>query len=59
MENRQEGKIRYRIERSGAGMWNVAEEGLEEPVASFEERADALEYALRLADTDSRNQTRH
>ena len=40
-------------------MWNVAEEGLEEPIASFEERADALEYALRLADTDSRNQTLH
>jgi len=56
MENSSERRIRYRIERSTAGMWNVSEEGLEEPIASFEERADALEYALRLADTKTESQ---
>ncbi len=61
MENRPEGKIRYRIERSTAGMWDVNEDGFEEPIASFEDRTDALEYALRLADTktDSQVSTRH
>jgi hypothetical protein len=61
MENRPEGKVRYRIERSTAGMWNVNEDGFEEPIASFEGRAGALEYALRLADTktDSEVGTRH
>jgi len=61
METRPEGKVRYIVEKSMAGRWDVNEEGFEEPIASFEEKADALEYALRLADTktDARVRVRH
>jgi hypothetical protein len=61
MENRSQHGVRYVVERSIAGRWDVNQDGLDEPIASFEERADALEYALRLADrkTDAKVRVRH
>lgn len=51
MENRPEGKVRYIIERTMEGKWDVSEKGFDEPIASFQERNDAIEYAQRLANT--------
>jgi len=61
METRTGGRVRYVVERSMAGRWDVNQDGFDEPIASFEERADALEYALRLADrkTDAQVRVRH
>ena len=61
METRAGGRVRYVVERSIAGRWDVNQDGFDEPIASFEERADALEYALRLADrkTDAQVRVRH
>ena len=36
---------------SGAGQWQVKEEGFEKALASFDERSDALKYARDLANT--------
>jgi len=58
MENRSENRVRYMVEQSIAGRWDVNEEGFDEPIASFQERADALEYALRLADMKMNAQVR-
>lgn len=33
------------------GRWNVLEEGFDKPLASFDDRDDAIEYAQDLADT--------
>ncbi len=61
MEHRAEGRVRYIVERSMGGRWDVNQDGFDEPIASFEERADALEYALQLADrkTDAQVRVRH
>ena len=61
METRPGDRVRYMVEQSIAGRWHVNEEGFDEPIASFEEKADALEYALRLADTktDAKIRVRH
>ena len=58
METRSENRVRYMVEQSIAGRWDVNEEGFDEPIASFQERADALEYALRLADMKMNAQVR-
>jgi len=58
MEYRAEGRVRYIVERSMGGRWDVNQDGFDEPIASFEERADALEYALQLADRKSDAQVR-
>ena len=61
MDTRSAGNtVRYVIERSIAGRWEVNQDGFDEPIASFEERADALEYAQRLADMkDAEVRVRH
>ena len=51
MENKPEDKVNYVVERSNAGQWDVNEEGFDKPIASFQEKDDAVEYAQRLADT--------
>ena len=61
MDTRREERVRYIVERSMGGRWDVNLDGLDEPIASFEERSDALEYALSLADrkTDAQVRVRH
>ena len=44
MEHRTEDRVRYIVERSMGGRWDVNQDGFDEPIASFEERADALEW---------------
>ena len=40
------------------GQWNVLEEGFDKPLASFEDRDDAIEYAQDLADTKEGSQVK-
>lgn len=58
MENRPEGKVFYRVERSDTGQWEVNEEGFEKPIASFSLKDDAVDYAHRLAETKNAAEVR-
>ena len=58
MENRPEGRVNYVVERAMTGQWDVNEQGFEKPIASFQEKGDAVEYARRLAATKDDAQIR-
>lgn len=45
----QKGSLVFRVARDKTGMWNVNEEGFEQPLASFDTPKDAREYALDIA----------
>lgn len=47
----QKGMSVFCVMPGSAGQWNVLEEGFDKPLASFDDRADALEYAHDLAET--------
>ena len=40
------------------GQWNVLEEGFDKPLASFDDRDDAIEYAQDLSDTKDGSQVK-
>jgi hypothetical protein len=44
----------FTVKRSGRGRWAVCESGFEKPLAEFDERVDALEYARGIAGTKPR-----
>jgi hypothetical protein len=44
----------FTVKRSAHGRWAVCETGFEEPLAEFEERNDAIEYARGIAGTKPR-----
>jgi hypothetical protein len=56
-QTRKQNPATWSNSRSRAG-GTLTRKGLDEPIASFEERADALEYALRLADMKMNAQVR-
>lgn len=45
----QKGPLVFCVARDKAGVWNVQEEGYEQPLASFDTSEDAREYALDIA----------
>ena len=45
----QRGPLVYRVARDKTGVWNVQEEGFEQPLASFDTSNEAREYALDIA----------
>lgn len=47
-------QIVFTVKKSVRGTWAVCETGFEKPLAEFEERDDALEYARGLAGTKPR-----
>ncbi len=47
-------QIVFTVKKSLRGTWAVCETGFEKPLAEFEERDDALEYARGLAATKPR-----
>lgn len=47
----QKGVLVFRVKKSKSGEWNVMEAGIKKPLASFETRKDASEYAYDLAET--------
>ena len=47
----QKGNAVFCVKPGRSGQWNVLEEGFEKPLASFDDQADAMEYAQDLADT--------
>ena len=51
MENKPEAKIHYLVACTRSGQWEVNESGFEKAIASFSIKADAIDYAERLAET--------
>ena len=47
-------QILFTVKKSARGTWAVCESGYEKPLAEFEERTDALDYARGLAATKPR-----
>ena len=47
----QKGKPVFCVTQGDSGKWHVSEEGFEKPLATFDARADAEEYARDLAAT--------
>jgi Uncharacterized protein conserved in bacteria (DUF2188) len=45
----QQGTVQFSVARGTSGQWHVFEQGFDEPLASFEGRDDAMEYANDLA----------
>jgi hypothetical protein len=46
--------IVFTVKKSEQGRWAVCETGFEEPLAEFEERGEAIEYARGMAATKPR-----
>lgn len=44
----------FTVKRQRQGRWSVCETGFEEPLAEFDERDDALDYARDMASTKPR-----
>lgn len=44
----------FTVKKSGRGRWAVCESGFEKPLAEFDERVDAIEYARGIAGTKPR-----
>lgn len=42
---------KFIVKAGRSGQWMVLEEGFDKPLASFDDKADAMEYAQSLADT--------
>jgi phage terminase large subunit len=47
----QKGNVVLKICRAQGNRWDVQEEGVEKPLASFDDEADAVRYANDLART--------
>lgn len=47
----QSGTAVFCVMPGKGGQWDVKEEGFDKPLASFDDQADAIEYARDLADT--------
>ncbi|HYJ18909.1 MAG TPA: DUF2188 domain-containing protein [Burkholderiales bacterium] len=47
----QKGPTVFCVVPGSAGQWKVSEEGFDRPLASFDDRDDAIEYAQDLAET--------
>lgn len=45
----QKGELIFRVKQATTGKWNVMEVGFKKPLASFNNRKDASEYAYDLA----------
>lgn len=45
----QKGTLVFRVARDKTGVWNVQEEGYDQPLASFDTSEDAREYVLDIA----------
>lgn len=54
----QKGTAVFCVMPGDTGQWNVLEEGFEKPLASFDDRDDAIEYAQDLAETKDGSQVR-
>jgi len=49
-----QGQILFTVKKSPGGTWAVCETGLQVPLAEFDEREDAIEYARGIAATKAR-----
>ncbi len=49
-----QGQILFTVRKSPSGTWAVSESGLQVPLAEFDERHDAIEYARGIAATKPR-----
>lgn len=47
----QKGPIVFRISRSENNRWDVSENDFEKPLASFDDKQDACDYANKLTET--------
>jgi hypothetical protein len=47
----QQGTVLFRISRSENGRWGVLENDFEKPLATFDDRQDACDYANKLSVT--------
>lgn len=54
----QKGTTVFCVMPGSTGQWNVLEEGFEKPLASFDDRDDAIEYAQDLAETKDGSRVR-
>lgn len=45
----QKGPLVFQVAKGKAGVWNVMEEGFDEPLASFDTSEDARDYAIDIA----------
>lgn len=51
MDDKPESNVRYTVTQAASGQWAVQQSGFREPLATFRDRNDAVEYAERLAGT--------
>jgi hypothetical protein len=47
----QQGKIIIQVQKGRSGQWDVNELGFDKPLASFDEKEEAVEYANDIAKT--------
>lgn len=47
----QQGSVVFRVLRNESGRWDVLENDFEKPLASFDDRQDAADYANKLCAT--------
>ena len=55
----QKGNVVLRVSRSQRDCWDVLEDGVEKPLASFDQEADAAKYANDLAKTKDGTRVEH